>query len=165
MSGYESPSRDTYEYDVFLSHNRAQKDWTRNLARRLRDEGFEVWLDEWCLRTGEDWIAGLERGVSQSRKIALVLSPEFLDAEWPIFETNIAILSDPSARRRRIFPLLHTSCDVPSRLRFRQALDFSETHGDELRYEFRLAQLMADLDESRDRPTDFGLFCARYEDS
>jgi hypothetical protein len=27
---------DNFPYDVFLSHNRAQKDWTRNLARLLK---------------------------------------------------------------------------------------------------------------------------------
>jgi hypothetical protein len=27
----------TAEFDVFLSHNRAQKDWTRALARRRRE--------------------------------------------------------------------------------------------------------------------------------
>jgi hypothetical protein len=163
MSGSESTSRNSYDYDVFLSHNRAQKDWTRNLARRLRDEGFNVWFDEWCLRTGENWIDGLARGVEESRKIVLVLSPEFLGAEWPMFEMYIAILEDPSARKAHIFPLIHTSCDLPPELAFRQALDFSDTHGDALRYEFRLAQLMADLDTSRERPTDFDHFCRMYE--
>ena len=42
MSGSEAASRNSYNYDVFLSHNHAQKDWTRDLARKLRDEGFEV---------------------------------------------------------------------------------------------------------------------------
>ena len=27
-----------FAYDVFLSHNRAQKEWTLVLSRRLRDE-------------------------------------------------------------------------------------------------------------------------------
>jgi hypothetical protein len=48
--GLEMPD---FAYDVFLSHNKAQKDWTRDLARRLRDERFQVWFDEWCLRGGE----------------------------------------------------------------------------------------------------------------
>ena len=39
--------------DVFLSHNRAQKDWTRELAIRLRAADFKVWFDEWSLRGGE----------------------------------------------------------------------------------------------------------------
>lgn len=164
MSDSRSTLQNPSQYDVFLSHNRAQKDWTRTLARRLRDEGFQVWFDEWCLRTGENWIRALARGVEENTKIALVLSPQFLDAEWPGFEANVAILGDPAARDARIFPLIHTSCNVPSELAFRQALDFSDTHTDSVRYEFRLAQLMADLDTSRYRPTDFEQFCQTSEE-
>ncbi len=72
-----------FAYDVFLSHNKAQKEWTRDLARRLRDEGFEVWFDEWCLRGGENWIVGLRRGVKESRHVVFVVSPEAMDAVWP----------------------------------------------------------------------------------
>jgi len=49
----------TAEFDVFLNHNRAQKDWTRALACRLRTVGPKVWFGEWCLRGGENWIIGL----------------------------------------------------------------------------------------------------------
>jgi hypothetical protein len=42
-----------FKFNVFLSHNCAQKDWTRDLAIRLRDAGFNVWFDEWALRGGE----------------------------------------------------------------------------------------------------------------
>ena len=164
MSSSEPSSQNSYPYDVFLSHNRAQKDWTRDLARKLRDEGFEVWFDEWCLLPAENWIKGLVRGVKESRKIVLVTSPEFLDAEWPMFETYIAILKDPVARQARILPLTHTACDLPDELDFRQKLDFSETHDDPRRYEFRSAQLMAYLDPSRERPTDFKSFCDSRED-
>ena len=38
-------------YDIFLSHNSAQKDWTRALARRLRDKGYQVFFDEWEMPT------------------------------------------------------------------------------------------------------------------
>src|SRR5262245_21596067 len=45
-------------YDVFLSHNSAQKDWTRALARRLRDKGYRVFFDEWEMPryAGRTWI-------------------------------------------------------------------------------------------------------------
>ena len=75
-------------YDVFLSHNRAQKDWTRELARRLREDGFEVWFDEFVLpkQAGKNWIDSLVEGVEQSRKVVLVWSPEFFANDWPEFE-------------------------------------------------------------------------------
>jgi hypothetical protein len=63
-----------YAFDVFLSHNRAQKDWTRELARRLRDDGFKVWFDEWQLikHIGDNFIDQLAKGVEQSRKVVLI---------------------------------------------------------------------------------------------
>jgi len=150
------------DYDVFLSYNRAQKDWTRNLARRLRDAGFRVWFDEWCLRGGENWIVGLRRGVNESRHVVCVTSPEFFANQWPRFETYIAILDDPAAGERKLIPVFHTPCELPPELAFRQGIDFSNTHTEPTRYEFRLAQLMADLDPSRERPTDFETFRARW---
>jgi len=152
-----------FAYDVFLSHNRAQKDWARTLARRLRDEGFKVWFDEWCLHGGESWIAGLETGIEQSEHLAFVVSPESKDAPWPNFEQLIGVLRDPDARFHQVIPLIHTPCPLPARLQIRQCIDFNETHGNPLLYEFKLAQLMADLDPSRERPTDFDLWVQDYD--
>lgn len=36
---------ETFQYDVFLSHNHADKPRVRRLAERLR-----VWFDEWVIR-------------------------------------------------------------------------------------------------------------------
>ena len=101
------------QYDVFLSHNRAQKDWTRQLARRLRDAGFRVWFDEWCLRGGENWIVGLRRGVNESRHVVCVTSPEFFANQWPRFEMYVAILDDPADGERKLVPVFHAPCDLP----------------------------------------------------
>lgn len=39
----------TFEYDVFLSHNQADKLRVRRLAERLRAAGLCIWLDEWII--------------------------------------------------------------------------------------------------------------------
>jgi len=153
-----------FAYDVFLSHSRDQKDWTRDLARRLRDEGFEVWFDEWCLRGGENWIVGLRRGVNESRHVVFVVSPEWMEAVWPLFEVYLSIFRDPGADDRKLIPIIHTRCHLPEEIGgFRHCPDFSETHGNPLLYEFKLAQLMAALEPSREGPTDFELWVAQYE--
>ena len=130
-----------FAYDVFLSHNSAQKTWSRTLARRLRDEGFRVWFDEWCLRGGENWIVGLRRGVNESRHVVFVLSPESIDAVWPRFKVYLAIFQDPAAEDRKLIPIVHTPCELPDEIAIRQFVDFTETHDDPLLYEFRLQQL------------------------
>jgi len=90
-----------FQYDVFLSHNSAQKDWTRSLAQRLRDDGFRVFFDEWEMpkHLGSSWIDVLEQSVQSSRRVALVLSPDFFSHDWTRFEGNIIQLLDPVATR------------------------------------------------------------------
>jgi tetratricopeptide (TPR) repeat protein len=149
-----------FPYDVFLSHNRAQKDWTRELARRLREDGFEVWFDEFVLpkQAGKNWIDLLVEGVEQSRKVALVWSPQFFDHEWPKFEANVLQLLDPVGDKERILPLIHTHCDLPKRWAFLQGLDFTGcAHGAD-EFEFRYHQLVHNLDNSRPYEGDFQLF-------
>jgi tetratricopeptide (TPR) repeat protein len=149
-----------FPYDIFLSHNRAQKDWTRELVRRLREDGFEVWFDEFVLpkRAGKNWIDSLVEGVEQSRKVALVWSPEFFDHEWPKFEANVLQLLDPVGDKERILPLIHTHCDLPKRWAFLQGLDFTGcAHGAD-EFEFRYHQLVHNLDNSRPYEGDFQLF-------
>jgi hypothetical protein len=150
-----------FKFDVFLSHNRAQKNWTRDLAIRLRAAGFNVWFDEWALRGGEVGSIGMERGLQESRHVVLVLSPEFMASEWTDYETQITILLSPANRDRKLIPILHTKCDLPPRISRINWIDFSDALADPAQYEFRLAQLMSDLDPNRyERPTDFASFQA-----
>lgn len=149
----------SFQYDVFLSHNSAQKDWTRELALHLPDEEFNVWFDEWVLRGGDVGSIAMEKGIEESRHVVLVMSPEFLAAEWTDYETQIAILLDPANRGRKLVPILYSKCDVPPRLKRLTWIDFTDTHGDSDRYAFRLAQLMSDLKPDRfARPKDFEKF-------
>ena len=159
-----SASQNDYTHDVFLSYNRAQKDWTRKLAQRLIKEGFKVWFDERELTPNQKWVSELAQGVEKSKKTALVISPEYLNAEWTMFEAHIAIWKDPSGRKDSILRILHTFCNTPPELALRQMIDFSDTHDDSMRFEFKLAQLMAHLDPSRECPKDFDLFCQSKKD-
>jgi tetratricopeptide (TPR) repeat protein len=153
-----------FKFDVFLSHNRAQKDWTRELAIRLREADFKVWFDEWSLRGGEVGSIGMERGLEESRHVVLVLSPEFIASEWTDYETQIALLLSPANRDRKLIPILHTKCDLPPRISRINWINFSDALADPAQYEFRLAQLMSDLNPDRyERPTDFASFQASHK--
>jgi hypothetical protein len=62
-------ARRKFQYDVFLSHNSAQKDWARNPARCLREDGFKVWFTWRC--------PGMEsnsEGVLITRKLLILRS-------------------------------------------------------------------------------------------
>lgn len=162
-----------FPYDVFLSHNAAQKEWTRALARRLREDHFRVFFDEWEMPRylGRTWIDVLAENVERSRKTVLVWSPEFFSNEWPLFETNVLQSRDANGANGRILPLIHTSCDLPPRFRFLEALPFSvasdttrPAEAGSIDFEFRYQQLLYNLDPARPFEGDFEKFKSEYQE-
>ena len=95
---------DTFNYDVFLSHNRADKDWVRDLAARIERETWQghplkVFFDEWDIQPGDNIPIALEKALPKSRKIALVMSPDFFKSEWTESERAAATISGTRCRR------------------------------------------------------------------
>jgi hypothetical protein len=143
---------DDFEFDVFISHNRADKPWVRDLAARIEQERwngrpFRVFFDEWDIEPGENIPAALERALANSRKIALVLSPEASHSAWVEMERTICTMFDPSNRRRRLIPLLRrgSESDIPALVRPFKYLDFRRTED----FEDRFSQLLCSLREQR----------------
>ena len=106
-----------YEYDVFLSHNRADKDWTRALVTRIEREEWngrplKVFFDEWDIQPGDNIPIALEKALPKSRKIALVMSPDFFKSEWTESERAAATIFSPANRAKRLIPLYVRTCET-----------------------------------------------------
>jgi hypothetical protein len=95
-----------FQYDAFLSHNRADKPWVRRLAERLRAVNLHVWLDEWAIRPGDDIYLAIEHGLDASRTLVLCLSPAALGSDWvglersTVGEGNLPLRDPANAARR-----------------------------------------------------------------
>nr|VFJ91104.1 MAG: TIR domain-containing protein [Candidatus Kentron sp. LFY] len=113
-------------YDVFLSHNAADKPRVRRLAKRLQDAGLEVWFDEWVIGPGDDIYLAIERGLEAARVQILCLSPAALGSDWVTLERNTVIFRDPANKHRRFVPLLLADCQLPDTLRRYKYVDFRE---------------------------------------
>ena len=57
------------EFDVFLSHNSADKPEVLKLATKLKDMGFNPWLDAWHLVAGEQWLPAIEPALQRLRRV------------------------------------------------------------------------------------------------
>jgi hypothetical protein len=104
-----------YEYDVFLSHNGADKDWVEELGAQIEAETIDglpgsrklrVFFDKWDIDVGDNLIVKINEGLKKSRLIACVLSPEFMRAPWPTFEWAHVATGDPINAQKRLIPLL-----------------------------------------------------------
>jgi len=116
--------------DVFLSHNRADKPWARELGRRIELEEFSgrrmtVFLDAWDIDPGENFVSRIDEGLAQSRFVALVLSPEMLASDWCRLETTATLATDPMNRKGRLIPLLLKKTTLPPILSVFNYIDFT----------------------------------------
>ena len=117
---------DQFPFDVFLSHNRADKPRVRRLAERLKGAGLRVWLDEWVIQPGDIISLKVDEGLEQSRVLLLCLSPAALASDWVALERSTAIHRDPANAGRRFIPLLLADCELPDTLRRYKYVDFRE---------------------------------------
>lgn len=94
-------------YDVFLSHNSADKPAVEQLARRLLDAGIQPWLDTWNLIPGDPWQEGLEEALDTCATCAVFMGPSGV-GPWHNEELRVAL--DRRARDRtrtfRVIPVL-----------------------------------------------------------
>lgn len=95
------------QYDIFLSHNGADKPAVEALAQRLLAVGFQPWLDSWNLIPGDPWQEGLEEALDTCATCAIFLGPSGI-GPWHNEELRVAL--DRRARDRtrsyRVIPVL-----------------------------------------------------------
>jgi TIR domain len=70
----ETPNQHEQRLRVFLCHSSGDKPAVRDLYRRLRDDGFDPWLDDQDLLPGQDWQEEIPKAVHRCHVFAVCLS-------------------------------------------------------------------------------------------
>ena len=92
------------EFDVFLSHNSADKPVVEELAKKLQARGLNPWLDKWELVPGRPWQEGLEDIISNAHAAAVMVGGDGL-GPWEIPEMRVC-LSECVRRGLPVIPVL-----------------------------------------------------------
>ena len=114
-------------YDIFISHNRADKAWVRRLAAVLADHDYNgrrirPWLDEQFLDPGAlGSESELTTALDRSRVLGLVLSPEAVASGWVDFEIRYFL---ESGKPHDVVVMLRRDCEPPEALRAHPVIDF-----------------------------------------
>ena len=120
---------ETLRYDVFISYRHGGEDarFARDLLDELERGGFAVAIDERDFRANESFLEEMERCIRQSRFIAAVVSPRYLESGNCNEEAVITKTMDMAERRRRLIPLLIGTVTMPAWMYSIVGIDFTKS--------------------------------------
>lgn len=111
---------------IFLSHNSADKPFTRRLAHRLHKAGVRVWLDEAELRVGDSLIAKLSSAIQEMDYVGAVISRTSVTSHWVEQELRLAMAKEISSQRVTVLPILIDDVALPAYLVDKVYADFKD---------------------------------------
>lgn len=123
-------------YDIFFSYSYKDKSAVSELATKLKQDGLNVWLDEWIIKPGDSIQQEIEEGLNRSRIFILVMSENVSSSEWSEFERYTFQYRDPINQERRFIPIRFDHTPIPNQFKQFAYIDF--TNKDQEEYEHLL---------------------------
>jgi hypothetical protein len=67
---------------VFISYNRADRDWAEWIAGAIESAGYEPIIQAWHFRPGENFVLRMQEAAAQTDFTIAVLSENYLKSEY-----------------------------------------------------------------------------------
>jgi hypothetical protein len=100
---------------IFISHSSLDKPVARQIGRRLRDRGYEVWLDERELQLGDSLADSIASALSETPVLIALISKTSITSRWVQYELNQGVVRRV-AGDAVVIPLRIDDVDVPAPL-------------------------------------------------
>lgn len=97
--------------DFFISYNGKDKDWAEWIAWQLEDAGYSVVIQVWDFRPGGNFVMEMQKA-AQANRTLLVLSPNYLAAQFTQPEWAAAFAQDPTGEKGILLPVRVAKCDL-----------------------------------------------------
>ena len=97
---------------VFISYNRADRDWAEWIAGTLETAGYKPILQAWHFRPGDNFVLRMQEATAQTDFTIAVLSENYLKSEYTQMEWAAAFAQDPTGQKRRLIPVRVAECTL-----------------------------------------------------
>src|ERR1700680_4246311 len=101
---------------VFISDNRADRDWAEWIAGVIERGGYEPIIQAWHFRPGENFVLRMQEAAAQTDFTIAVVSEAYLKAEFTQTEWAAAFAQDPTGKKRKLIPVLVAECALTGML-------------------------------------------------
>lgn len=94
---------------IFISYNGADRAWAEWIAWVLEEDGYKVVIQAWNFRPGSNFVLEMDKATGADKTV-LVLSDNYLRAEYTHPEWAAAFARDPQGVERRVVPVRVAPC-------------------------------------------------------
>ena len=107
---------------VFISYKREQIEFVQPLESKLKEAGFDVWMDR-DIHVGTEWREEIDKEIRKSIALIVIMTPEAKASEYVTYEWAFAYGAGV-----RVIPLIHIKPDeLHPRLKTLQYVDYGDT--------------------------------------
>lgn len=92
-------------HQIFISHAHQDAYLAKRLATDLQEHGWQVWIAPDSIQPGEKWVEAVNRGLAESGKVLLLLTPDAAASTYVRDETNAVIEFKRHGEQIEILPL------------------------------------------------------------
>jgi hypothetical protein len=118
---------------IFISYNREDSEFADRLAKNLVMDRHNVWMDRWELRVGDSLIEKIQKALTTSSAILVLLSKHSVESEWCKKELNSGLMRELTEKQVLLIPCIIGDCEIPLFLREKLYADFRSDPDEALR--------------------------------
>ncbi len=109
---------------VFISYSTKDIDFINKLSAVLIKNRIKIWLDKWEMQPGDSLIDKIQKGLTDSSFLLVVLSKNSVESEWCKKEMNSGIIREINEKQVVVIPILLDDCKIPIFLQEKVYADF-----------------------------------------
>ncbi|XP_069584385.1 toll-like receptor 1 [Ranitomeya imitator] len=101
-------------YHVFISFSGVDSTWVHRLIHRLEVtfSSIKICSHDRDFTAGKTIIENMTESIQRSQKMLMVLSPDFVQSRWCLFEANLSMFQDCMSHKA-IVPVMLKPCPMP----------------------------------------------------
>lgn len=114
------PAAPTRPMRVFLSYAPDDRTTVQHLYHRLRDDGFQPWMDREDLLPGQDWKIEIRKAIRQSGAVVVCLSSRAVTRSGQFqreMKQALEVYEEQPEGTIYLIPIKLDACDIPEHLR------------------------------------------------
>ncbi|WP_239382767.1 toll/interleukin-1 receptor domain-containing protein, partial [Frankia sp. CIT1] len=108
--------REATDPDFFVSYTGKDSAWAKWIAWTLQAAGYRVVIQAWDFGPGSNVVHEMHRALASTRRMAVVLSADYLASTSASAEWQAAWRKDPLGRERKLVVFRVEDCDPPGLL-------------------------------------------------